>query len=128
MKPRPVKIGTPWVYGDAQTVTLGSRVYNVNVALLLSEDLAVEVVPLRYLYLDYDSPCSNCLLHFAEHMKQCLEVDMDYPILLNDMGGIIDGRHRVIKALIEEYPTIRVRRFDVDPDACYTYVKDGQDG
>lgn len=51
----------------------------------------------------------------AEHVKRVNETDLQYPILLDPDGFIMDGWHRVIKALVEGKETIRAVRFEVLP-------------
>lgn len=55
----------------------------------------------------------------AEHMKQVMAVDLNYPVILDDEGFIMDGWHRVAKALLEGFPTIKAVRFDETPDCDY---------
>ena len=56
---------------------------------------------------------------FAKHWKRADEVSLDYPIILDDDGFIMDGWHRVAKALFLGLPTIKAVRFDVTPDCDY---------
>lgn len=46
----------------------------------------------------------------AFHCKKVMEADLSKPIILDWRGGIADGRHRVIKALIEGRRTIKAVR------------------
>lgn len=121
---KPVVIKKAWEFGEKQTFTVQGRVYDVNAALLLAEKLPVETVPVRYLALDYRSPCDNTVRSFAEHMKQVNAADLDVPVLMTESGVVIDGRHRIIKALVEGVGAVKCRRFDVDPPACYTLEDD----
>lgn len=41
------------------------------------------------------------MLKFADHVKRVQSADLKYPIILDDLGTICDGWHRVIKALLE---------------------------
>jgi hypothetical protein len=43
---------------------------------------------------------------------------LSHPIILDEDGVIMDGRHRVMKALLTEQKTIKVVRFDENPDPC----------
>jgi hypothetical protein len=54
----------------------------------------------------------------AEHMKLVQETDLKYPIILSKAGRIMDGMHRVIKALLLGHKTIKAVRFkkDLKPD------------
>ena len=50
---------------------------------------------------------------FARHWKRADEVNLDDPIILDDDGFIMDGWHRVAKALFLGLSTIKAVRFDV---------------
>ncbi len=54
----------------------------------------------------------------AQHMKLVQETDLKYPIILSNAGRVMDGMHRVIKALLLGHKTIRAVQFkeDVKPD------------
>ena len=41
------------------------------------------------------------LRDFAEEMRNVQEVSLDYPIILDMNGNILDGAHRVVKAYLE---------------------------
>lgn len=81
----------------------------------------------------FDLPlCSLCLgnscwrpidnvFKFAIKMKRVLDANLDYPIILSDEGYIMDGHHRIVKALIENRPTIKAVRFDKNPKYDFTY-------
>jgi len=117
-----MKIIKPWKFSDRQTCTINDKEYNVHSAIMLSEDLKVKTLPIEDLYISYGSPCENSLRSFCEHMKGVDEADLKYPILLNQDGCIIDGRHRLAKALILGRKTIKVKRFIKDPDACWKWA------
>lgn len=51
----------------------------------------------------------------ARHMKRVLNTDLNYPIILNEEGFIMDGWHRVTKALLEGRETIKAVRFEKTP-------------
>jgi len=44
---------------------------------------------------------------------------MAYPIILAPDGRVMDGMHRVVRALLEGLPTIAAVRFDVHPEPDY---------
>ncbi len=51
----------------------------------------------------------------ARHMAQVGRADPGYPILLCAEGRVMDGMHRVVKALIAGAPDIAARRLDPTP-------------
>lgn len=53
----------------------------------------------------------------AEHMKRVLAVDTSMPVILDEDGFIMDGWHRVARALLDGKATIPAVRFEVNPPA-----------
>lgn len=53
--------------------------------------------------------------NIAEHARKIYESDLQYPVILGPDGRIMDGMHRVCKAFLLNYDTIRVVQFDVEP-------------
>lgn len=53
--------------------------------------------------------------HIAAHMKQIEECDLSFPIILCAEGRIMDGMHRVVRALNLEHETICAKQFQVTP-------------
>lgn len=51
-------------------------------------------------------------------MKLVQETDLAYPIIISHEGRIMDGMHRVVRALIEGQTTIKAVKFDkeIAPD------------
>lgn len=52
----------------------------------------------------------------ARHAKRILEADPDFPIILCAEGRLMDGGHRVAKALIAGHTEIDAVRFAVTPE------------
>ena len=48
----------------------------------------------------------------AEHMKRVMEVDTEKPVILDEDGYIMDGWHRVARALLDGKVTIPAVRFE----------------
>ena len=115
-----MKIEKPWEFGIKQTITLCQKTYDVNAAIFLAESLPVKELELADLNIDMHCMCKPTFRSFLEHMKSVLEADLSYPIILNQDGAVIDGRHRIARAIIEGRETIKAKRFLVDPPACYT--------
>jgi hypothetical protein len=55
----------------------------------------------------------------ASHAKLIQETDLAYPIILSASGRVMDGMHRVCKALIEGKPTVDAVQFTGDPEPDY---------
>lgn len=58
------------------------------------------------------------MFDLAFHVKRVNEADLSMPILLDWQGSIADGRHRVIKAIVEGKRTIKARRMTWKPVPC----------
>ena len=58
----------------------------------------------------------------ALHAKLISETDLKHPIILSQDGGVMDGMHRVCKALSEGRDSILAVRFDQDPEPDYVGV------
>ena len=53
---------------------------------------------------------------FAAHCRLVQEAELRYPIIRAANGAVMDGMHRVSKALIEGRDTIEAVQFDTDPE------------
>ena len=56
---------------------------------------------------------------FAEHMKLVQSTDLKHPIILCSGGRLMDGMHRLVKALLEERETILAVKFERTPEPDY---------
>ncbi len=59
--------------------------------------------------------CRNVL----QHMTLIEEVDLSHPIILGADGRVMDGMHRVAKALLEGIEEIEAVQFESDPEPDY---------
>ena len=41
------------------------------------------------------------LIEFARHMLHVQQANLEEPVIMDDRGVVIDGRHRMVKALLE---------------------------
>jgi hypothetical protein len=55
----------------------------------------------------------------AEHMQLAQAADLSYPILLCQDGRLMDGMHRVLKAISEGTEVLLARRFAETPEPDY---------
>lgn len=58
----------------------------------------------------------------VEHMRLINEVDSKFPIILSASGRVMDGMHRIAKALLEGRDTIEAVQFTEDPAPDYVDV------
>lgn len=52
----------------------------------------------------------------ADHCRRILEADLSYPIILNADGYLMDGGHRLSKALIQGAIRIKAVQFETMPE------------
>jgi hypothetical protein len=80
------------------------------------EDVAVDdIAELDEAYWFADSDEAVTVRKVVEHARLIGEVDLGHPILLDVDGRVMDGMHRVARALLEERATVRAVRFVVHP-------------
>ena len=85
-----------------------------------AKDLPVQEMPMSALNLWSLHPKVKTMRDFVAHMKNVLEADMSYPIILDEDGWVMDGRHRIAKALLEGHEKIKFVRFDITPSPDLT--------
>jgi hypothetical protein len=83
----------------------------------LSRDLPVMVIPLDHLnvYHNYEK---LTLREMVMHIKAVNNADLSKPIILDEDGEIMDGRHRIMKAMLTGEETVKAVRFDENPSPC----------
>ena len=106
----------------------GLCAWNVRRLVELSRDLPREWIPLstsRELDKPYWSNEGTQILtcrEVVDHARLMLDSDLAFPIILSSDGRIMDGMHRVCKALFENRTEIEAVRFVRDPAPDYTDV------
>lgn len=106
-----------WYPHKDQMCQLGKHHWSVARLVELSRGFPVMVVPLDHLNV-YDKFENLSLRGMAMHIKAVEEADLSYPIILDEDGEIMDGRHRIVKALVNGDRTIKAVRFDENPSPC----------
>lgn len=100
-----------------QMCTLGNHSWSVARLFELSRDLPVMEVPLDHLnvYYTYEK---LTLRDMVMHFQAVRDSDLSKPIILDEDGELMDGRHRVMKAMLTGLETIKAVRFDENPAPC----------
>lgn len=113
-------------YGRQQYRYEGGAVVSIVQIIHDARDLPEMEVPIAGLHFggsvfgDADD-----MLYFISHMKAILDADLDFPILLDRYGRILDGRHRLARAIFEGRTTIKAKRFLQHVEI--SYVEDEND-
>jgi hypothetical protein len=86
--------------------------YSVTRLIEHSKGLPIFEIPLAGIFIgEKVFPESRTARDIAEHVKRVNETSLEYPILLDPNGFIMDGWHRVVKALVTGEKTIKAVRF-----------------
>ncbi len=106
----------------------GLCAWNVLRLVELSRDLLRERVPLSAIreldepYWSNEGTQSLTCRDVVDHARLMLECDLAHPIILSSDGCVMDGMHRVCKALLETRTEIDAVRFVHDPEPDYIGV------
>ncbi len=106
----------------------GLRAWNVHRLVEVSSTLPRERVPLTTIR-ELDEPFwfgettkpITCR-QIAEHARLIRDCDLAFPIILSCDGRVMDGMHRICKALLEGLSDIEAVRFLHDPEPDYVGV------
>lgn len=100
----------------------GLKAWDVHRLIELSKDFPVKCIMLseikevneNYWFQDPSQPptCATIL----EHIKLIEDVDLNYPIILCANGRLMDGMHRVMKALQLGNTEIKAVQFEITPE------------
>ena len=106
-----------WATPETQFSRIGRHHWSVARLFQLSKDLLVMEIPLDHLNVWYKFE-GLTLREFVGHMIAVNSADLDKPIILDEDGEIMDGRHRIMKAILTEAKTIKAVRFEENPPPC----------
>lgn len=107
----------------SQCVGGRNLIWDVHRLVSLTQNYPVQQIPLSQIAeLDesfwFEGELATCRA-VALHAKLIQETDLAYPIILSSSGRVMDGMHRVCKALLENRPTVAAVRFVKDPEPDY---------
>lgn len=96
---------------------LGRHSWSVSRLFELARNLPIMDIPLDHLsvYYTYEK---LTLREMVMHMKAVNNSDLGKPIILDEDGELMDGRHRLMKAMLLGNATIKAVRFDENPSPC----------
>lgn len=103
-----------------QTSRLGNHEWSVARLFELSKDLKVMSIPLTHINMYYKYETLT-LRELVGHMDAVNNADLGYPIILDEDGEIMDGRHRLMKAILTGEKSIKAVRFESNPPPCRSH-------
>lgn len=107
----------------------GLDAWDVDRLIRLSADLPVVEVPLDaiweldtpYWWVPGDPPVT--VADVITHMRLVRDVDPSHPVILGSDGRVMDGMHRIARAVLEGRTSIRAVRFAVLPEPDHRGVR-----
>ena len=106
-----------WCSAGEQEAWIRKQCWTVARLIMLSKDLEVFEIPLNHLNV-YNTYGELSLRKMVMHMNAVNDADLSRPIILDEDGELMDGRHRIMKAMLNGEKTIKAVRFDKNPDPC----------
>ena len=100
-----------------QQSKIDNHIWSVARLIELSKELPVLDIPVDHLNI-YSKYENLTLRQMVMHMNAVNSADLACPIILDEDGEIMDGRHRIMKALLLGEKTIKAVRFDENPSPC----------
>jgi hypothetical protein len=103
----------------------GLRAWNIHRLVELSSTLPRQRIPLSAIreldepYWNGDPAKSITCRQIAEHARLIRDCDLAFPVILSSDGRVMDGMHRICKALLTGRDHIEAVRFLIDPDPDY---------
>jgi hypothetical protein len=102
----------------------GLDAWDVDNLISASCDLAVKEVPLDSIadvdtdfWFKFGPPPT--VRRIIDHIVLIQEVDPSYPIILGSDGRVMDGMHRIARAILYGHPTIKAVQFVDEPEPDY---------
>lgn len=79
---------------------------------LIEKTKHLKVFDLNLDHIDLSNMSFDCkdIVDFCRHIKHVNEASLDYSIILDSKGCILDGRHRICKALMLGHKKIKAVR------------------
>lgn len=106
----------------------GLLAWSVHRLIELSGELPTESVPLSAIR-ELDEPywCGEenqklSCREIVDHARLMLDADLGFPVILSNDGRVMDGMHRVCKALLRGFEYVNAVRFPADPEPDYVGV------
>jgi len=106
-----------WLAPKDQMCMLGRLSWSVPRLFELAREMPVMEIPIDHLNVFYTYK-ELTLREMVMHMRAVNEADLTKPIILDEDGELMDGRHRIMKAILTGEKTIKAVRFDENPSPC----------
>ena len=72
-------------------------------------------LPLKHIHIDESVWKISSAVGLVEHLVRVMKTDLSHPVIMDQDGFIMDGWHRVAKALFLGRASVKAVRFEVTP-------------
>jgi hypothetical protein len=110
------KVNIEQFFVKDNTCAYGNKVWESGTLFQAAKDLEPYDLQLSALNLDSVFATSDTIASFLYQMKRVQDADLSYPIIQAPDGWIMDGLHRIVKAIIQGETTIKAVRLPVLPN------------
>lgn len=94
----------------------GKKVWYAETLMNASKGLPVKNLPITNKLLDTKIEWTlNTFFDFKNHLERIKNCDLKYPVIVGPKGHIIDGYHRLMKAVMLNHKTIKYVKLDKMP-------------
>lgn len=108
---------SPSVPLESQYFVYGNKSWSVARLIQLTKNFEIFQVPIAHLNIG-DTIQDPTLRDLAGYFQAVKKSRLKYPIILDQDGHIMDGRHRIVKAIMKGKSTIKAVRFELNPEPC----------
>lgn len=101
---------------ELQTIEYDGYQYPITSLIQGSKNFKVLELEVAYMFMNDSITPDGSLFEFAKHMKLVMNADLKFPIILSPLNTLLDGRHRLAKAIFLDKKTIKAVKFNEMPD------------
>lgn|SRR5574344_587209 len=112
-------------YFETSDYVRGNNVYSAQSLYKFAKEKGYPVreLPLWCINLSNTPFKCNSLYQLLDDYTRIEKCSLEYPIILDDMGQVADGNHRICKAILEGKETIKAIRLEEMPEPSYILKK-----
>lgn len=101
-------------------VSIGERAWHIETVWDAAKGLPVEQVQIDAIG-EIDEDCwflftTPTVREVVEHARRMSEADLAIPVILASDGRVLDGMHRIAKALLDRQVSVPAQRLPSDPE------------
>jgi hypothetical protein len=105
---------------SGHTVALGDRAWHIETIWRAARNLPVQEVPVDVIR-EIDEDCwfegrPATVRAVIDHARKINDADLNVPIILASDGQVLDGMHRIAKAVLAGRTSVLAQRLPTDPN------------